>query len=378
MNESEKLVNDWVESKKPNTARVYRIFWPGFEAFVNMSAKEILGSRMEDVKLHHSDPHRWRWEDIVKKYYKSFYGDKNPTRTHLKKVDAVRSFFSFYRVKLIFRQKELPKPIPTYTYYEFKLADLASMMEIADPVGKWIVAGGKSLGQRVGIFSGLKREDVEPLLCEEPPITMRIITNKEAGVVAHPCLDIDVIEAAKKLRASRNDENPYMLPGYNGGHMKEKMINNILKKLTEAAHKLKPVILNFEARKERIRFHCFRQFLNAGLQDSGVDKDLRDYILGHRLDDTSKAYTSTQVRQAYIQAQDRLLFPRFRNDTISKVDTRISQMWDLLIALTPEAQLKDLEERLGQLRFSISWDPEKEPKPMIYILQEALKRAKQA
>lgn len=372
----EELVEEWLDSKDERTGATYRLFWKRFEEFTDMNAREILNSRYTDFELPHHDPKRWKWETVAKRFYKSLYGDGNPTGTDKQHLVAIRSFFAYYRVDLKFRKKELPQPQSSSKYYNFNINELAAMIKFATPTEQWIVAGGKSLGQRAGDFAALKRKDIEPWLDDEPPIPIEIKTQKISGVTAHPCLDADAVEAAKRLLASRTDNNPYMISGYSGNHLQGQMLTKIIQKLADAAHAENPRILKWREKELRIRFHDLgRRFLSASLKDTAIDPDLIDWIVGHKLSDTKRAYTSTQVRAAYSQASHRLLFPRSQNNVTPKVDKRLEDLLNILIATMPPEFVKQWAQRIVSTKFSVDWDPRREPKPMIYLLQEALKRA---
>ena len=244
------------------------------------------------------DPKRWRFEDLALEYYNNLWQFSElgvPTNYQRGKLRTVQSFFGHHRMDLEFKRGDVARPVTIAQKYEFTLQDLEAAKKFGNPVERWIFVGGKSLGQRVNVFSRIRRDLIESRLDEEPPVPIDIITRKVAGIVAHPCLDRDAVEAAKDLIAyldatypDRN--NPYMLPGRNEKRpMYETSINAAIKRVADIAHKSDPSLFQWREKKQSLRFHGLRAFLTAAFQNAHVDKDLREWIIGHQLSDTSRA-----------------------------------------------------------------------------------------
>jgi len=311
MKEMEPREREWIESKRRSTAKYYPTYWTQFKDYAGMTAGEILQLRAGDLQLMHTDPRRWRFEDLVRKYYKGLYRDSElgvPTGTDRMKLTVVQSFFRFHRMALVFKPGEIDIPASKREYYEYSMADMEAVKEHGSLEARWVFLGGKSLGQRINRFRWLRREQVQPLLEEEPPTPIDIQTTKRV-VVAHPCLDRDAIEAAKALLASHND--PFVLPGKGGGKpMTEMNIWKIVNRTADLCHSINPRVFRHRERNERLRFHNLRKFLNAALQNAHVDRDLREWIVGHKLSSTAAAYTTHERRKAYEDAAQYLLLPR--------------------------------------------------------------------
>jgi len=319
MEDLEPCERDWIASKRGSTRKYYPTYWAAFKEWLEPQgvegytgrAEEIRRLRADDMLLRHDDPARWRFEDLAKKYYVSLYGDTDlglPTGTDRAKLTVVQSFFRFHRMGLVFKLDDIEESVSKRAYYEYSMADLEAVKEHGSLDAKWVFLGGKSLGQRIGRFLALRREQVEPLLEEEPPVPIDIQTTKKV-VVAHPCLDRDAVEAARVLLVSH--DSPWVLPGKGGNRpMTEQGVGKIIRATADLCHGADPRTFRHRERGERLRFHNLRKFLNSALQNAHVDRDLRNWIIGHKLTSTEAAYTTHERAKAYEDAAQYLLLPR--------------------------------------------------------------------
>jgi len=330
--------HDWLSELGASARRRYPLYWQQYKEWLvaqghewGAKGSEILKRRSDDFMLRQEDPARWRFEKLTLAYYRWLSKDRrheNPTKTDEFKVTVVQSFFAHNRMDLVFKRKELKQGTLTRRYYDFVLDDLDIANKYATPKERWIFMGAKSLGQRVEVFSEILRKDIEPLLNEIPPVPIDILTDKVAGLWAHPCLDRDAIKAAREWLATRDDDNPYMLPSQtviDGKPMTTKAINEAVKRVAEMCHKINPRTFRYEERGEGIRFHRFRKFLTTALKNARVDVDSQDYIIGHKQTGTRRAYTADQRVQAYTDAEAYLLLP-----VREQLDERITALEDII------------------------------------------------
>lgn len=346
---------DWATFKDWLSDRIPKYF-PELKGQLDITASDILRLRALDMEKHRDDPARWRFEKTAKDFYESLYRDKDyPSGVDRNKLIAIQSFFSYHRMALVFRRGELDKPVYEKNYYEYKLVDLEAAKKYGDRKEKWIYLGGKSIGQRIGDFRKLRVDHIEPYLEDEPPVPLRLPTSKK-NVVAHPCLDADALEAARDLIRSRdpNDPNPYMLAGYKGEPMKGASIREAIKRVAKVAHRADLDTFKVKS-NESLRFHNFRVFLSAGLQNAGTNQDLIDYIVGHELGDTKRAYTSKQIGDAYRKAEKYLLLPRPRTD--------------LTLSTEQEEKVKALI-KVGMLRRSARISESEDAEPRRRVVEE--------
>ncbi len=342
----EKCEDDWIKSLGESAQQYYPAYWQCFKDFAGLKGSELLDQRINDFKLREDDKGHWRIEELALKYYKSLYRNRDPPipkGTDAMKLTVVQSFFAYHRIPLVFRKGEAEEAITTEKYYEYSLKDLESAKRHGNAKERWIFFGGKSLGQRINDFLRIKRLSVESLLGETPPTPIDIPTTKR-NLIAHPCLDADAVEAAKDYLATRTDSNPYMLPSQNSADNKKmtgKAVAEAIKRVADIAHRADPTVFKYRERGERLRFHNLRVFLNSGLQNARIDPDLRDWMVGHKLSGTKKAYTSHQREQAYREAEAYLLLPRHE-----QLDQRVQALEDLM---SPE-----LKEKFKAGGFTIS------------------------
>lgn len=363
----------WLDELSKGILSYYPNYWQQFKEHIGITkASEILKQRAEDMQLRRDNPNRWRFEKLAKRYYMSLYKDRAPslpTSTDRVKLTVVQSFFSHSRMALEFRRGEIKEPVSVRRYYDYSLADLESAKKFGDIKTRWIVLGGKSLGQRIGVFRKLKRAQIAHLLTEQPPVPIDIVTTKRSGVISHPCLDSDALEAARDLIAYLDQidpqkENPYILPGYKNLPMTEHAIGDAIKRVANIAHAANTRVFRYKERSETLRFHNFRKFLNAALQNAHVDPDLRDWIIGHKLSSTKKAYTTTERIQAYRDAEKYLLLPRYKGiedrvrvieETMSMLPTeQVAKLKEMGIRLQKKKDLRDLSKAKIKTRRVVS------------------------
>jgi len=362
----EQCERDWLSDLGESVHSYYSLYWEEFKDFVGMNASEILNLRAQDLTLLHTDPGRWRFEGMAKKFYRSLYMGRDPphpTSTDRVKLTAVQSFFSHHRMDLKFKRGELEQPILTTKYYDIRLVDIKEAVKVCSLEEKWIVLGGKSLGQRVGVFAKIRTDDVEPLLEEEPPVPIDIRTQKK-NLWAHPCLDRDALEAARELLAIRNreeDSNPYLLKGRGSRPMTRDAVNKAVRRVADKAHTINPKTWRYKERGENLRFHQFRRFLNSSLQTAGVVKDVRNYIIGHKLSSTDRAYTADNRRKAYQDAEPYMILSRTSTPDMERVKKEmLLELWREQARMLGIDPLKVRIERQKELGREPDLEEEKE------------------
>jgi len=168
----EECEHKWLSEVGESCQRRYPLYWQQFKDWLvtqgfewGAKGSEILKRRSDDLMLRREDPARWRFEDLGKKYYRSLYEHRrpqNPISTDSRKFAVVQSFFAHQRMALEYKRKELKQGRQVRRYYDYTLADLEIASKYATPKERWIFFGGKSLGQRVKVFSEILRKDILP------------------------------------------------------------------------------------------------------------------------------------------------------------------------------------------------------------------------
>jgi len=77
---------------------------------------------------------------------------------------ALRGFFKFHRVRLVFQEGELVEPERQKEDYRLKLFEIQSMVNAANLKNKSVILFLESTGLRVGDAMRLERNRIEPLL----------------------------------------------------------------------------------------------------------------------------------------------------------------------------------------------------------------------
>jgi len=318
----------WLSEVGASAQRGYPGGWRKFKDFLKAkdlptAGGEILRLRSDDLMLRREDPARWRFDELALEFHNSLWQFSDlrvPTNTDRGYLRTVQSFFGHHRMDFEFKRRSITKPVILQEKYEITLQDLEAAKKFGNPVERWIFLGGKSLGQRVEDFAYIKRATIEPRLNEEAPVPVDIVTHKKPPKIAHVCLDTDALGAAKDLIAYLNanypnSDNPYMLSGKKkNAPMYQTSINAAIKRVAEVARASDPSLFRWQEKGQRLSFHGFRAFLTGAFQNAHVDPDLREWMIGHELTDTKKAYTTHQRRKAYMDAEGYLLLPKPRGD----------------------------------------------------------------
>jgi len=256
-------------------------------------------------------------------------------------VYAVRSFYRYYRVNLKFNKNELKQPVPVYIDHRFTLAEISGMVHAASsPRNKSIILFATSAGLREGDIAKMKRERIQCLLSQEPPVGIGPLTTEKARVTAYPFLHKAAVESLKEYLATREDDIDLLFPTDQGkpcdGHYLDRMVKESYRKA------------GFKAPKgERVRFHNLRKFTISRMQDAGLEENVWKCIIGKKTKEAP--YTTEQLREHFIKVQDRLNPEAVANnhakleDVTSKLDTLGKENADLRIELNELKTKKTLE-----------------------------------
>lgn len=145
--------------------------------------------------------------------------------------------------------------------------------------------------------------------------------------------------------------------------------------------------------------HSLRKFHRSVLSTAGVSKEIIDKFQGKAVGPyvVPEDIDPEEILETYIRAYDGLrVFPHgevdyeareeverlrrkiqeleSRRGAAPEIDERISEMWKVLVAISPPEVVEYWKQRLADTKFSIDWDGQS-PTPVIYLFQEALQRA---
>jgi len=294
-------VEEWLNGKPTNYANQYRKTFSEFLAFVNKEPKTILEERERDQKLSTKEIDYRRYERLAKKFYEEISKIRAPN-TAMRKLSVVRSFFSFWGLKLQFRRGELKTPRVVELDYRPSLDDIKEICRVSTPRAKAIILTLESTGLRVSDLVGLKRQYIKDAIeTQEPPISLEIPTKKE-GVIAFPFLHSDAIDAIEAYLKTVNGDSKWLFANKRGKKMNASAINQTVQRMVEKA--------GIKRGGRRFRAHCLRKFLQTALEDTNINANKVKKIMGHQLNGSEEPYSSNNLREAYVEALSRLMISK--------------------------------------------------------------------
>lgn len=175
-------------------------------------------------------------------------------------VAAIRGYLKHIGapLKLTKRQKEYLLKVESLVSldFPFNLNVKGSLLGVSDPIEEYIVAVGVSFGLRIGDFLTITRGQLEPLLDQEPPITLGKLQTQKKGEPAYPFISGDAKQALERLlklmdEMGRTDKDEPML------RKDANQVNKILQDLFKKA--------NINTGSYTVRFHILRKFLSDNL-----------------------------------------------------------------------------------------------------------------
>jgi len=252
---------------------------------------------------------------------------------------AIRGFFKYHRVRLVFQSGELVEPERQKEDYRLKLYQIQAMVNAANLKNKAVILFLESTGLRVGDAMRLERNRIEPLLNEEVPIYIGPISTQKKRIQAHPFLHGSAVETLKKYLGSRSDNNPYLFAGKNNGHLGEQAVLKNIRQLFSRA--------GFTDNGTRIRTHCLRKFTIARMQDAGIETCLWKQLVGKKSGE--ETYSSNRLKEAYMKVLSRLDPSNIKNNHIKLsdvekiVEEQKKEISDLKVELATLANCKTFE-----------------------------------
>jgi hypothetical protein len=217
-------------------------------------------------------------------------------------VGAVRGFYSYYRMPLMFRKQEsrkLTEKNRTTTDYLFDREDLAKMALAGNLKERYVLLVGKSVGLRASDFLKLTFGQLRSVKLDvEAPVAVGEIATQKERIQAFPFLDSDALPIVKAILEANKDkaDNQRILTDT------EDNLSVILQTL---AKKAGMEIENGAVHGKRIRFHCLRKFLIDRLSAYAGESQWKQ-IVGKAIDEG--AYVSQdQLKGVFSRAMKDLL-----------------------------------------------------------------------
>lgn len=312
---AEELVKLWADkkySKKAVRDRNIR-YLNHYLRFRRLNAKEVLD---EQVELLHSRVVPLKLLEFMDYFQKVLkYSESGAVNA----TNAIRSYYKFWGVPLLIQKGDIEPSDTVYQDYDLTLDDIRQICAACDARGRAIILTGESLGWREGDIGQLKREHVEPFLKKEPPILVKLETEKEK-VLARGFLHKTAIEAIRNYLATRTDSNEYLFVTSQRGikQMRASAFNKIIQDGARRA--------NIDTGAYRLRFHCLRKFLIGRLQDVGTEENVWKQLVGKETPE--RTYSTKKLREAYL---------------------KVLPLVDFSVSGSNHARVEELEEKVRKL-----------------------------
>jgi hypothetical protein len=300
----------WLAAQKKSTYWAYKTHWARFQEFAGMSGDKILESRKGDKDFF--------WESKVLEFKTWLMAEKSlSSNSAMAATQAIRGFFGFHRMPLVFQRRETRKigeHVRKTEDYRFSVEDLHRMDEVADLEEHYVVRAGKAFGLRAGDFLRLTRGNLEPYVGNEPPASIGTYNTQKEGVVAYPFIDSDAqptirLMLEKMTREGRTKQTDRILE-----FKKELQLSRVLRRLVQKA--------GINTGGKQVRFHCMRKFLCDHLS-SFMSESKWKQIVGKKI--SEGAYVSPDtLREDYSRAMVETTFVREASNVPPEVEARIA------------------------------------------------------
>ncbi len=326
----DKASETWLSSQKKTTYWAYKTHIKRFVEFTGLNGDEILADRKKDKEF--------RWEAKLLEF-KTWLMEEQGLNSNsaTSTAQAIRGFFAFHRVPLVFQRREtrkLNEHVRKTEDYRFSLEDLRKMDEVTDLQERYVLRAGKSFGLRAGDFLRLTRGDLEPYVKGEPPISIGTYNTQKEGVVAYPFIDSDAqlivrLMLEKMEREGRTKQTDRVLE-----FKKELQLSRVLRRLVERA--------GINVGTKNVRFHCMRKFLCDHLS-SHMSESKWKQVVGKKISEA--AYISPdELRKDYARAMAETCFSHALDDQAKQA---ARQEFERIF--TPEQ--KEFIQKHGVMRF---------------------------
>ena len=331
---------DFLTTHNTGTKHTYKSLLKLFLNFTGMSGQQILDSKRQDKNFE--------WENKIIKFKQWMKTQKNRDGNYYSDnavntaVHAVRSFFDYHHLPLVFNHNEARKlngkAQRVTKDYVLSNPDISKMAFVGDLREKYIVLLGKSLGLRASDFAPLTYGTFRSInLDKEPPISIGEIQTIKEKITAYPFIDADALPIVKQIldsnRSKPNDERIITV--------KEAELSSIIQALAKKA--------DINLGDKHLRFHCFRKYLIDRLSASNSSESKWKQIIGKAI--SEEAYVSTfELRACYLETMKLTTLNTNGNGKVSKLSEQIAELANensknskIINALVQDLTKKDLE-----------------------------------
>jgi hypothetical protein len=341
---NDKVVEEFLNAQtKRGTFFTYKSSMALYLEFTKKNGQQLLDEKKKDSNF--------QVENSMFQFRKWLLENKKSETYATSTIMCVRSFYSYFRVPLVFRKQEAKKLTEknrSTTDYLFDREDLTRMAFAGSLKERYVLLVGKSIGLRAGDFIRLTVGCFRSINLEgEPPIPLGEIGTEKERVKAYPFLDSDAVPVVKAWLESHKDAK-------DSDRVVEDDEDNLTVILQTLCEKAGMEIQNGTIHGKRIRFHCLRKFLIDRLSayasesqwkqivgkaiDEGayVSQDQLRAVFGRAMKDLVingngiKIKKLTELENALLDSQKRLTSVETTNDVLRKELDKVTQKVDFL------------------------------------------------
>lgn len=279
------------EAKSKATFKNYKQGIKKFVEWYGKSADEILKERFENLQSTEQTTRR-RFNREIEKFHRHLRNIGHPQNTAVAYTEGIRQLFRFYDMDIKGLPSEVTKKTVTTKDYVPSVSEYRDMWNCGTLLDRLIISEALDLAWRIGDFLKQKKDDL-PSLDKQTPIPYDLITAKE-DVISKSFLSEQTVQLLKTYIKTLPEDNPYLYPNGNGGHLKDESINKRLRQLAKKAKIHIP-------RGKRLRFHAFRKRFLSECANLKIDINTAKILCGKSVSKDMLAYLSEVSHQKAFQ-----------------------------------------------------------------------------
>lgn len=349
-------------TRSDRSVRIYLWHLKRYCEWAKKTPDELIQEHLSN-RNSESEEKRRAHEEMLTQYFVYLETQRKLSRnTALLAHAAIRSFYKANYAPL---SVETPESWSTRQDRVPTREEVAKIVQAApNPLAKALIAFSVQSGQRVGVITALRYSMVKEALASKGPGRIHVpadlkdskgrFVNKRRQVY-----DFFIGEDAKTLLKEylatrgeiKEDDLVFVSEKKIKGRevaLDDEAVNRILRKAALNAK------IFSQAEVKRLRHHALRKFFQTAMEEAGVAPTWYEYMMGHTLPRTQRAYskpTIQQLQEAYAKAEPKLslsVSKQVKEDDGERVKLLVWRENLRLLNLDPEALRAELVQKLGR------------------------------
>lgn len=214
------------EAKSKSTSKNYKQGLEKFCSWYGKTANEILKERFQDLQSTDQTVRR-RFNREVEKFHRHLKNLGHSQNTAVAYTEGVRALFRYYDMEIRDLPSEVTRKVVTTKDFVPTVQQYRDMFNCGALLDRVVISQALDLAWRIGDFITQKKENL-PSLERTPPVSYELLTQKEE-VISRSFLSAQTIGLLKTYLKTLPEDNPYLFPNGNGGHLKDESVNKRLK-----------------------------------------------------------------------------------------------------------------------------------------------------